>query len=247
MQKENIKSKKWLLCVSIGLAITIIFSSLTLFLIKLKNNYNIDYSQLTYVAMGDSITYGVCKGVKIEKPYVTLVGEDLGIGKVINAGRGGYSYVVGGAYGSIYSERVFLNADTDIISVMAGVNDWGQGLPLGQKGDKTNTTIYGAIYMLNKYFKDTCPNAFVFFMTVLPVASYKQNIDEAYSIANVNNAIKEVCADFFVPVLDTNALANFESEMEDINSTDGTHPSANFHKNNLTPIISNFIKDNYKK
>ncbi len=65
------------------------------------------------------------------------------------------------------------------------------------------------------------------------------------SINEINAAIKEVANLHNILVLDTYSLSNFESEMNNTELSDGCHPTPEFHKNNLTPLVVEFIKNNY--
>ena len=58
-----------------------------------KSDY-INFSNMTYVAYGDSITYGLCnygldKSIRMEKPYPTLVSDELGFKSYQNLGQNG--------------------------------------------------------------------------------------------------------------------------------------------------------------
>ena len=54
----------------------------------------VDFSELTFVAFGDSITYGADLkiGGRVEKPYPTVVSELLGLKSYENKGVSGATY-----------------------------------------------------------------------------------------------------------------------------------------------------------
>ncbi len=210
---------------------------------------SVDFSTLTYTALGDSITWGSYQGKQMEKPYSVLVGEELGLLQVNNLGVGGASLSTGKPYATIVTQASSIPLETDIISVMGGTNDFGKNRPLGSITDTGTTSVYGGLKTIAQCIKNFHPNAFVFFMTALPLgdAKLEQYADSDITIEEINIATKKVAKMFDIPVLDTYALANFESEMNNTAISDGCHPTPEFHKNNLTPLVAQFIKDNYKK
>ena len=206
-------------------------------------------TELDYVALGDSITYGAIKGIK-GTPYCDTVAETLNLASITNLGIGGHTLSTPGMYGSLISQLKKIPADSDIISVMAGVNDWAQGVDLGTINDSDTTTVYGGLDYIARYLKIHYSNSFVFFMTVLPVgdAKHLQFDDVAKcTIEEINVAIKEVAQKYNIPVLDTYELADYQSEMNNTALTDGCHPSQQFHRDRLAPLVAKFIEDNYKE
>ena len=138
--------------------------------------------------------------------------------------------------------------DADIVSVMGGTNDFGRFTTLGTINDTQTSTFYGALNTLAKGLKEKYPNAFIFFMTPLKLISYRGNLrDEGADFDKYRQAIKDVCAKYDIPVLDTAVLADASQEFgADDYQGDGYHPSQVFHRNVLSPVIFNFIKNNYK-
>ena len=65
--------------------------------------------------------------------------------------------------------------------------------------------------------------------------------------AQIRQAIKDVCWKYDIPVLDTAALADFSQEYNSVGySGDGVHPSQEFYRDVLAPVIADFIRKNYK-
>ena len=224
----------------------------------LRDNYKkpqTDFSNMTYLAFGDSITYGLEnygleKSRRMEKPYTTLVSEDLGLKSYSNLGQNGATFCVNNNGHYNMTESILsCNISADIVSVMLGVNDFIQGLPLGSIDDKDNTTIYGSLYLICEYLSENYADSFVFFMTPLKVDigsrdSFTIN-SQGYNLQDVANAIKQVAHKYNYPVLDLFTIGEFECEMYDAKS-DGVHPSQSFIQNYTAPQIAQFIKDNYK-
>ena len=209
----------------------------------------VDYSSLVYTALGDSITWGAYNGIQIEKSYSVLVGENLDLISVKNMSKGGYTLSKGSLYGSIQDAVNYVPTYSNIVSVLGGTNDFAQSMPLGSIDNYDVNTIYGGLHYIAKTLINRCPNAFIFFMTALPLGDTKleQYHESERTIEEINIAIKEVADLYGIFVLDTYSLANFQNVMNDKSVCDGCHPSPDFHKDNFAPLITKFIKDNYNK
>lgn len=208
---------------------------------------SIDFSTLTMASIGDSITLGLCKGVAMSEPYPNLVKDELGLNYVYNLGIGG-STIYNKNIKSMVNRFTNIPNDVDIISLMGGVNDWAQNVPLGTINDNNANTIYGALNYISTTLKSNYPNAFIFYMSPLPVSDAKLNEYSAteYSLADVSQAFKNIGAKYDIPILDLYSLSGFEDVCNNMSATDGVHPNQEFHKENLAPLITQFIKDNYK-
>lgn len=211
----------------------------------------VDFSQLTYVAFGDSITYGadLIIGGRIENPYPAGIKNALGLLQSENKGVSGATLTQNTINLTCMTDIITsYTGQADIISVLGGVNDYNRSLPLGTLTDRTATTIYGALHVSMQYLKETYPNAFIFYMT--PYKEYyhgthwSQKNSAGYNLEEVAIAIKEVAAIYNIAVLDLFNTGNFESIMYD-DDCDGIHPNQNFVTNFTVPQIAQFIRDNY--
>lgn len=210
-----------------------------------QNVSNVDFSEFTYAALGDSITKGGIGGAVADKPYCVTVGEILNLKGVSNYGVSGSTLCSKtSSYTHGYMpmcERYTEMGAADIVSVMGGTNDFTQGI-IGTINDTSTDTIYGALKALAKGLKEKYPNAFIFFMT--PLKSVWGTAEKQEQICY---AIKKVCAKFQIPVLDTAEIADFSKVFNTQGySGDGVHPSQNFYTYTLAPVIADFIKTNYK-
>lgn len=213
---------------------------------KNKEKNTDDFSQLIYAALGDSITRGVIGGAVADKPYCDCVGSILGLKSVYNYGVSGSTlcsktenYTHG--YKPMCERYKEMRDDADIVSLMGGTNDFSQGV-IGTIDDTATDTIYGALNELAKGLKEKYPNSFIFFMTPL-----KSVWSTPTKQAQICQAVKDVGNKYQIPVLDTANLVDFSKEFNaDGYSGDGVHPSQDFYKNELAPVIANFIKNNYK-
>jgi len=101
--------------------------------------YSFSAKKITWVAIGDSITYlnehTDETGNRITKGYMTLVAEKLPNIHYINQGHNGWTS------GGIASEIDKLGlVKADVYSVFLGTNDWWAGRPLGTLTDYRNNT-----------------------------------------------------------------------------------------------------------
>ena len=215
-----------------------------------QQEQQVDFSNLTYIAFGDSITYGANpfkNYSQIANPYPKLVSETLGF-------KSYYNPAVSGATLCSNSKNLYCMTDVvlsttqhyDIVSVLLGFNDYNNSLPLGTINDSERTTIYGALKQIAEYLLQSQPNAFIFFMTPYKSSNWYNYNKSGYNLYDVAQAVKEVANKYNIPVLDMFNLGQFEVEMYNANS-DGVHPSQEFFRTYTTPQIAQFIKDNYKK
>lgn len=208
------------------------------------------YSDLTYVAIGDSITFGYDSennGKQMSKPYPQLVKEKMGFKEVYNYG------ICGSTLSSVDISRTpmsiryrEINEQADIISVLGGINDFASNkTPLGNISDTTTTTIYGALNTLAKGLKEKFPNAYIFFMTPFKWGDENYTNQQGYKLKDLCNAIKEVCSNNNIDVLDLYTYGEIEVDYARENS-DKLHPGQDFFKKYTAPQICEFIKENYQ-
>lgn len=215
---------------------------------------NVDFSNLTYIAYGDSITCGAdyTRGyAAMDDPYPELVSNILGLKSHSNLAISGSTLCSNNLNLVCMTDRIVANTTTaNIVSVLMGVNDFNRSLPLGNIEDTTNSTVYGSLYLIAEHFKAHYSNSFVFFMTPFKQfyggkGSYTLN-SQNYTLFDVATAIKEVANKYNFPVLDLFEYGQYELEMYNANS-DGLHPSQDFFRTYTAPQIAQFIKDNYNK
>ena len=101
--------------------------------------------QLTWVAIGDSITYlndhPNETGNRVTRGYMTRVAEKLPNIRFINQGHNGWtSSGIAKAIDSLGLVKA------DVYSVFLGTNDWWHGGPIGSMSDYTSNTGIGTVY-----------------------------------------------------------------------------------------------------
>lgn len=199
------------------------------------------YSQHTYVAFGDSITYGYDGDTKerMEKPYPTLVAETLGIGTVVNKAANGATLTAREGRKNMTERILSYEGEADIISVMLGVNDYSAKAELGNMDSRDNTTIYGSLHMAARHLTTQYPNAFIFFMTPF---KYKTENNGVYNLADVAQAVKDVAAAYNIPVID---VYNNDKVNPATDAGDQIHPTQQHHIDYTAPAICELIEANY--
>lgn len=130
--------------------------------------FSFEHKPLTWVAIGDSITYlnDHLKETdnKVTKGYMTLVKEQLPHINYINQGHNGWTAV---RIAESIDKLGLLKAD--VYSIFLGTNDWWRGLPLGQLSDyKNNTgtgTVHGAFRVIVNKLRSLNPDAKIILIT----------------------------------------------------------------------------------
>ena len=203
------------------------------------------FSSLTMACLGDSITMGA----KIKTAYPDVVKDILGLDTVYNYGISwstvGYNDNCpchnGARNHDPYVFRYEQMENADIIAVMGGANDLPVCVPIGDIDDTEPTTFYGALNILASGLKSTYPDSYIFFMTNFNYITVNSNGD---SRADYNDAIRAICAKYDIDCLDIWNIIPFD---QDSDTVDGVHPTQDFVTNVWSPVIADFIKENYNK
>ncbi|HEY4063682.1 MAG TPA: SGNH/GDSL hydrolase family protein [Puia sp.] len=162
---------------------------------------------LTWVAIGDSITYLNNHlnetGNRVTKGYLTRVTEKLPYIHYVNQGHNGWT--TGQIARSI--EKLGIPS-ADVYSVLLGTNDWWHSNRLGVWGDYLNntgdSTIYGAFRIIINKLRSLNRDAKIILLTPMPRADFvyinnpKNNAYGSYkekdgqSLEQVANAIRSI-------------------------------------------------------
>lgn len=212
----------------------------------LKNNgylSNSNLAQLKWYILGDSISCGGDTG------YQGYVSKSLGLNKVDKARMGNHM---------TYSEEDKLNErpgicwevenfdmrDADIITILIGTNDWGNKdkYPLGNPdGSDGWTTFYGALHRTCNYLTSNFIGKRIGFITP-PMRNISKDLIPSFM--DYINAMKEVCGQYSIPVLDLwheGGLNTFSEAVRAELIEDGLHPNTKGHAVLARPIEA-FIK-----
>ena len=147
--------------------------------------YSFTPKTITWVAIGDSITYlnehTDETGNRVTKGYMTRVAEKLPAIHYINQGHNGWTS------GGIAKEIENLGlVKADVYSVFLGTNDWWQGRPVGVFADYQdntgNTTVYGSFRIIINKLRSLNKDARIILITPM------QRVDFVYINDMKNNA-----------------------------------------------------------
>jgi lysophospholipase L1-like esterase len=141
-------------------------------------------------------------------------------------------------------------ANPDYVSIEAGTNDWGfTSCALGSVADilVTNSTFYSLVAQAVRKVKNKYPYAKMFVMTLLPrsdLSEYRTKLNtNNNSMEQFNQAIRDVCAYYSVPVLDMYRLSQLHSdELQPNWWYDSLHPSETYQTTVFANLVYNFIK-----
>ena len=184
-----------------------------------------------WCCMGDSLTNGVSTTV----PYHRWIEERTGI-TAYNFGMSSTAITKDTASVNHNMATRYLEMfdDVDYVTVFGGTNDHGRNLPIGQWGDATELTLYGAMKILcegliNKYIGKK-----IGFLLPCPKCTTKDDVTTDYSYPSESfmpyvECIKDVCARYSIPVLDLYTQSGLHPSIEDYRTAympDGLHPNS---------------------
>jgi len=140
---------------------------------------------LTWVAIGDSITYLNDHleetDYRVSKGYLTSVTEKLKNMQYLNLGRNGWAAVEFAKN----LDRIDFGKD-EVYTIFLGTNDWWQGRPVGSLADYTSRrgaqTFYGAIRAIMDKIRGL--NSYASIILITPM----QRTDFVYIADHSNNA-----------------------------------------------------------
>lgn len=205
------------------------------------------------VFLGDSITEGVGAS-KTENRFTDVFGRLSGA-KVYNYGVCGTRIAPQrDNRGEVWDLDFILRADetekdADAVVIFGGTNDFGHGdAPMGEFGDKTPDTFYGALYVLFGKMIERNPLAQFVVMTPLHRMSEDEVVNERglprRKLKEYVEAIKAVAEYYSLPVLDLWACAGLQPHVGVIREKlmpDGLHPSDLGHAR-IAERLYNFMK-----
>lgn len=216
------------------------------------------FADKTLTVTGDSITESNFRAAANWHDYLK---DWLGFGAVINDGISGtgFTRTYGGST-AIYNRIDSWSNDTDMILVMASMNDGGgnnAALPLGQMSDTgLGTSYYADCKAVAEKLIAKYPDKPIGFMTAPPRGTAHDR-GATHGVSGWYHpwceALKEVCAHYSLPCLDLYHSSGLRPWIAANNATyfscaanpdgDGVHPNAQGQKV-LAYRISEFVKTN---
>lgn len=205
---------------------------------KIDNNSFDKLQGKTWCVIGDSLTdkTGYALTQADTKYYDYLKSDNTSI---VNLGKSGTGYLQTYNESENFIDRINTmtgSENYDVISVFGGIND-STSFPIGNIGDRENTTMYGAIYNTFNSLITKFPTSFIFAITPTCTGyryGYPNDIDK------IAQAIRDVCLELKIPVADVNRNAMMRPWISSFASkyyADHTHPNNDGHY-----IISKTVK-----
>lgn len=185
--------------------------------------------------LGDSITEG-CGVEDIKDVYWNVLKRECGLKEARGYGIGGTRIAIQSFPQDPIQDQDFISRvekmdeDADLIVVFGGTNDFGHGdSQLGQIGDRSPYTFYGALHFIMRKLMLRYPNAQIVFCTPL------HRLEEDRCGRRLKDfvvAIREVAECYGIPVCDLYATCNIQPQFRDNKerfAPDGLHPNEAGH------------------
>ena len=229
--------------------------------INLKRKKKMELKGKSIAFLGDSITAGGGVADKDKYRYDNYMKEIYGLSEVYNYGIGGTRL----AYQRVPSDEAmydlyfcgrayFINREADIVLVYGGINDYLHGdAPIGNRGDKTPATFYGAVYYLMDYLKREFAGKPIVFLS--PARIFFDGMDGsepstdarkgegALSLLGYKRIIKETADIFNIPVLDLYDSLGIDPKIpsdKEKYTVDGLHFNDEGHKK-IAKTVGDFL------
>lgn len=217
---------------------TFLFLFIGLFLTGCSASVSINSDDKVYYAIGDSITW--LEGQKYGDSDETAIGypikvaEGIGFDKVLNKGVNGGSLAKSSKYpenGSILLDNDFSDANyADIITILAGTNDFKLDVPLGEINSDDETTFYGAYNQLLDELQDENSEAKILLVTPLHRnnGGYKTETTNkaGYRLEDYRQAVIALAKKHDLQLIDLFETSLIQDDNLEKYTVDGLHPNA---------------------
>lgn len=141
----------------------------------------------------------------------------------------------------------------DLVIVFGGINDFIQGIPMGESGGDKDTEFKPAVDYFFDYLVKNFVNARIAVLSPLRSANTSRNWVagvESYYQTEYADYIREVAKKYCLPVLNLTEESGFCPFVDAVKqkwtySADGLHPSADYQEQFLAPMIKGFLMELY--
>jgi len=180
-------------------------------------------ASMKWAALGTSIT---------DQEYYTSALVSISGMVLTNLGVSGGSIASGSHYGSldIYDAVASIPSDTEVVTIEAGINDFGtSNSDLGVLGDTTTATFYGALYAAVVAILAQAPAAKIVFLTPFSggsgVATHRIGVtnSKGLKLQQFQKAVEEVAAYTGYPCIDVGRAAGIGYFTAATLTSDGLH------------------------
>lgn len=137
-------------------------------------------------------------------------------------------------------------ADTELVLVWYGTNDWYWGAALGTLAEKSDDTFFGAMDEIVSIIRSNAPNAKIVWLTPVFRVGLEGSSQDAYDCPNASGhtlfdfykAVKEGCDYYALQCLDMHVECNIHHHNREALLADGVHPSLAGYKVVLDTICN---------
>lgn len=141
----------------------------------------------------------------------------------------------------------------DLVVVFGGINDFIQGIPMGESGGDKDTYFKPAVDYFFDYLIKNFTNARIAVLSPLRSSNTGKNWVagvESYYQTEYADYIREVAKKYCLPVLNLTEESGFcpfidEFKQKWTDSADGLHPNEEYQKTFLAPMIKKFLAGLY--
>lgn len=187
----------------------------------------------TWNVMGNSITD---ETINPTTKYPTILkNKYTNITTVNNYAHNGWHVAVKSdtGYNSFLTLIDSMSSSCDLITVAGGVNDFIQGVPIGERSSTLDTEFYGAVNNLITRLRAKYPNATIIWIIPIPMRNgvFGTNSDGTNKIGNTlddyRKALRNKLNDLQIKCIDLSTDADMDYNKI---SSDGLHPNADGHQ-----------------
>ena len=211
-----------------------------------KNFGSLLSSITTWNVMGNSITD---ENINPTTKYPTILkNKYTNITTVNNYAHNGWHVAVksGTGYNSFLTLIDSMSSSCDLITIAGGVNDFIQGVPIGERSSTLDTEFYGAVNNLITRLRAKYSDATIIWIIPIPMRNgvFGTNSNGTNTLGNTledyRKALRNKLNDLQVKCIDLSTDADMDYNKI---SADGLHPTANGHQiyanklDNSTPFI----------
>lgn len=192
--------------------------------------------------LGDSFTYGD-KLRDRSLSYAALLAGMMQAGDYENYGLNGSC--MGGIHPDRFIDRYAqIPADTDLIFVFGGTNDYEFATPMGAMTDTDSTTFYGCLNLLMCSLQQKYPDAEIVFLTPMHRNGGTKKNTQGYVLEDYAYAMINMGEFYDIPVIDLYHAQGLDFTGSKRYLADGLHPTAIGHRRIAQYLYSLLFDEN---
>ena len=205
----------------------------------------LDPTGYTWAAIGDSITEGTGVSLDSER-YTELVATNKTM-TLTNLGESGQTLTTN-IHKTGLKTKLASAYGNDLITVLAGTNDWSFNIPLGSSLNSDDSTIKSCVNYFIDQIKANSPGSTILFLLTPyrsrdmfgSIIGIPPVNDLGLTVEDYNAAIKEVCIARKERYLNLYDVPDLTKETVNDWTTDGLHPNVSGNIGTSTNIINYF-------